>query len=89
MPSLVFNVCYHGKRIWNYYDKDKAISRNIPTKILNTIAQHICIPLTDCINSAISNGVFPNELKLADVTSLHKKSDPNNKTNYWLINILP
>ena len=37
---------------------------------------YICVPLTDCINSGILNGVFPDGLKLADVTPLYKKSDP-------------
>ena len=41
-------------------NKNKATSRNIPTKILKTIARDICVPLTDCINSVILNGVFPN-----------------------------
>ena len=58
-------------------------------KALKTIAQDICIPLTDCINSAILNGVFPDELKLADVTPLYKKSDPEDKANYRPISVLP
>ena len=62
---------------------------NIPTKTLKTIAQDLCVPLTDCINSAILNGVFPDELKLADVTPLYKKSDPEDKTNYRPISVLP
>ena len=60
-------------------NKNKAISGNIPAKTLETIAQDICIPLTDCINSAILNGAFPDELKLANVTPLYKKSDPESK----------
>ena len=28
------------------------------------------------------NGVFPDELQLADVTLLHKKNDFDDKTNY-------
>ena len=67
----------------------KATSGNIPTKALKMIARHICVPLTDCINSAILNGVFPDELKLANVTPLYKKSDPEDKTNYRLISVLP
>ena len=63
-------------------NKNKATSGNIPTKTLKTIARDICVPLTDCINSAILNGVFPDELKLADVTPLYKKNDPEDKTNY-------
>ena len=70
-------------------NKNKATSGNIPTKTLKTIARDICVPLTDCINSAILNGVFPDELKLADVTPLYKKSDPEDKTNYRPISVLP
>ena len=69
--------------------KNKATSGNIPTKTLKPITRDICVPLTDCINSAILNGVFPDELKLADVTPLYKKSDPEDKTNYRPISVLP
>ena len=68
--------------------KNKSNSGNIPTKTLKTIAQDICIHLNDCINSAILNGAFPDKLKLIDVTSLCKKSDPAIRTNYQLISIL-
>ena len=70
-------------------NKNKATSGNIPTKTLKTIARDICVPLTDCINSAILNGVFPDELKLADVTPLYKKSDSEDKTNCRPISVLP
>ena len=70
-------------------DKNKANSGNIPTKALKVIAREICIPLTDCINSGILNGIFPDELKLADVTPIYKKSDPDDKVNYRPISILP
>ena len=58
-------------------------------KNLNAIAHDINAFLSDCINSAILNGVFPDELKLADVTPLYKKSDPEDKTNYRPISVLP
>ena len=70
-------------------NKNKATSGNIPTKTLQTIAPDICTPLSDCINSAILNGVFSVELKLADVTRLYKKSDPEDKTNYRPTSALP
>ena len=44
--------------------------------------QRLHVPITDCINSAILNGVFLDELKLADKTRLYGKSDPDDKTNY-------
>ena len=52
-------------------------------------AQDICFPLTDCINSAILNSVFPDEVKLPDATPPYKKSDPEGKTNYRPISVLP
>ena len=64
-------------------NKSKATSGNIPTKTLKTITRDICVPLTDCINSVILHGVFCDELKLADVTPLYKKSDSEDKTNYY------
>ena len=41
------------------------------------------------INSAISNVVCPDELKLADVTPLYKESDPKDKATYQPISVLP
>ena len=70
-------------------NKNKARGGDIPTKTLKTIARDICFPLTDCINSAILNGVSPDELKLVDVTLLCKKSDSEDITNYRTINVLP
>ena len=64
-------------------NKSKATSGNIPTKTLKTITRDTCVPLTDCINSVILNGVFRDELKLADVTPLYKKRDSEDKTNYY------
>ena len=57
-------------------NKNKATSGNIPTKTLKTIARDICVSLTPCINSAIFNGVFSDELKLAELAPLYKKGDP-------------
>ena len=62
--------------------KNKAKTENIPTKTLKTIARDICVPLTHFINLAILNCIFPDELKLPDVTPLYKKSDSEDKTNY-------
>ena len=56
-------------------NKNKATSGNIPTKSLKKIARDTCVPLTDCMNSAILNGVFPDELKEGDVTHLYKNND--------------
>ena len=64
-------------------------SGTIPTKVLRSLAKEICIPLTDCINSAILNGKFPSELKMADVIPIFKKDDPFEKANHRPISLLP
>ena len=39
-------------------NQNKSTSGTIPTKVLRSLAEEICIPLTDTINSAILNGKF-------------------------------
>ena len=58
-------------------------------QVLRSLAKEICIPLTDCINSAILNGKFLSELKMADVIRIFKKDDLFEKANYKLISLLP
>ena len=49
----------------------------------------ICAPtLTKILNSCISDGTFPKELKLADITPIFKSVDSTSKKNYRPISIL-
>ena len=97
IKSFTSNAKFSFRHVlpWEIYqtilelDDKKSTSGNIPTKALKVIAREICVPLTDCINSGILNGIFPDELKLADVTPIYKKSDPDDKVNYRPISILP
>ena len=45
--------------------------------------------LTDIINDCLTQGVFPDELKLAEVTPIFKKKDCLNKENYRPVSLLP
>ena len=49
----------------------------------------IVVPLTDLINQSFSTAVFPDQLKLAQVTPLHKKNSTLDKGNYRPVSILP
>ena len=69
-------------------NQNKSTNGTIPTKVLRSLAEEICIPLTDCINSAILNEKFPSELKMAVVIPIFKKDDPFEKANCRPISLL-
>ena len=69
--------------------KDKSTSGTIPIKILQLAAKSCSPVLTDCINSAIKNCFFPEELKWADIVPCYKKDDASDKSNFSPISILP
>ena len=70
-------------------NENKSTSGAIPTKLLCSLTKQICIPLTHCINSAILNGKFPSESKMADVMLIFKEDDPFEKASYRSISLLP
>ena len=51
--------------------------------------EEIAEPIRNCINSSISTGTFPDELKIADIVPVFKKEDQNDKTNCRPISLLP
>ena len=57
--------------------------------MLKHIRDLIVTPLTVLFNSCISAGRFPDVLKIACVTPVHKKGDINDPSNYRPISILP
>ena len=69
-------------------DASKSTSGNIPTKIIKMAKDILCPYLTDCINAAIQNCSFPDELKKADVSSIFKQDDSSWKGNYRRISVL-
>ena len=45
--------------------------------------------LTDCINDGLSRGIFPDSLKVANITAVHKKDEATDKENYRPVSVLP
>ena len=70
-------------------DSSKATTyKNIPIK---TFKQHIDIyidKVTDIYNSMINSSVFPDNLKLADITPVHKKKETTSMGNYRPVSVL-
>jgi hypothetical protein len=53
--------------------------------VKNLIAEH----LTNCFNKCLVSGYFPESLKLAKVTPIHKSSSKADPSNYRPISVLP
>ena len=63
---------------------------NIPVKKLKEVKDVIAEPLMQIWNKeVIQNKKFPNELKLADISPLHKKLENIYKENYRPVSLLP
>ena len=45
--------------------------------------------LTDCISGALSRGIFPDSLKLANITPVHEKDETTDKENYRPVSVIP
>ena len=61
------------------------VSASILKKTYDSFIQ----PLTHVLNISITNGVFPNELKVARVVPLFKSGDPMMFSNYRPVSVLP
>ena len=61
----------------------------IPAKVLRASADLFSVPLTEIFINLVVNCAFPDDLKLADISSLCKKDDNMRKQNYRPIRLLP
>ena len=60
----------------------------IPTKIIQQFSDIFMDFLYNNFNSCLESGIFPDELKLAEVIPVYKKNDKKDKSNYRPISIL-
>ena len=70
-------------------DASKAIGYDgIPPKVLKLSCTVLDIPLTNLFNGCIVKGVFPSQMKYANVIPVFKKDNPLVKKNYRPVSIL-
>ena len=62
---------------------------SIPPNIIKCNADIFSSKLSHDFNLAIDNGIFPSNLKQADITPAYKKGDKTDKTTYRPVSILP
>ena len=68
--------------------KDSSGYDNISNNLLKHIKDSVVSPLTYIFNLSLSNGVFPTNMKLAEIIPLYKKGAKNEVTNYRPISLL-
>jgi len=69
-------------------DSSKGTSGNIPIKIVKDYIHLFLDPLNNCFKNVTNEYIFPDLLKLSDVTPAHKKGDKTDKENYRPISVL-
>ena len=77
------------KNIIHNLNPNKSSGPNsFPTKIFKYISNIISKPICDLVNMSISNGVFPDSLKIAEVIPIYKKDSKLLCDNYRPISLL-
>ena len=70
-------------------DCSKAVGPNsIPTKVLHLIMEEISISLSKIVNLTFATGLFPDCLKMQEITPIHKKDSKLQCNNYRPISLL-
>ena len=80
------NVIYNKLRKLNI--KKATGYDSIPPKLLRIAAKPLTRPLTKIVNNSLCSNIFPNALKLADVSPIYKKVDRLLKENFRPISVL-
>ena len=62
---------------------------NIKADLIKCVANEIVKPLSIIFNMSLSNGIVPDELKIAKVVPIFKKDNPEIFGNYRPVSVLP
>ena len=69
--------------------KSSAAEDSVSTTMLKNLKAELIEPLSVLINQSLSSGIFPDKLKKALVSPIHKKDSRSECANYRPISILP
>ena len=69
-------------------DKNSTDSDDLSMLTLKKVFLSICSPFTNICNKSLSNGVFPNNMKIAKVIPLFKSGENDIFTNYRPVSLL-
>ena len=69
--------------------KNSKQENDVPIKVVKENTELFFSVLPRMFNFYIDKTSFPNSLRLADITPVHKKDDTNDKSNYRPVSIIP
>ena len=78
-----------NKEIGNLDPRKVSVKDDIPAKVLIKSKDIVSEHLVNIYNNSKNNSFFPKELKLADVTPIHKKEETTLMKNYRPVSVLP
>ena len=77
------------KELSNLITKKASTFKNITPKVLKDSIESCSEVLTKLFNNTILTSNFPDKLKVADVSPIFKKDDPQKSKNYRPVSVLP
>ena len=83
------NLSEIEKQLQNLNPKKATTYMNVPTKLLKNNFDACAPTLHQVFNEIIRSSIFPDKLKLADVTPIFKNDDATNAKNYRPVSVLP
>ena len=78
-----------GVKVSQLPNMKKKIPYNIKADLIKCVANEIVKPLAIIFNMSLSNGIVPDELKIAKVVPIYKKENPEIFGNYRPVSVLP
>ena len=77
------------KIINNLNSKKSSGHDGLSLNLLKDIKLELAKPITLIINQSLNTGIFPDKLKIAKITPIHKQNDKTRIDNYRPISLLP
>ena len=80
--------CQKLKKIIGHLKDGSPGIDSVTSKSLKCISDHIALPFSRLANLSLSEGIFPNELEIAQVSPMYKAKDAMLFSNYQPISLL-